>query len=151
MHAGGWLMATGTVRASRRFDAPANQVFDAWVDPSLARLWLFTTPSSQVVCCDLDARPGGLLTIVDRREGEDVEHVGTYEELLRPSRLVFRFAVPKYSAEVTRVTVETAPVEDGGCELSLTHEGVPPEWQQSTADGWRTLLQKLSEVLAARR
>ena len=58
----------------------------------------------------------------DRRDGEDVEHVGTYLEIERPRRLVFTFGVPKYSKLFTRVSIDLEPLPTG-CVMTLTQEG----------------------------
>lgn len=137
------------LRVSHRFDAPAERVFAAWLDAGKAGRWLFTTPTGQNVRCDIDARPGGSFVIVDRREGEDVEHVGQYLEIDRPHRLSFTFAVPKYSSAVTRVTIDVLPQGPAACELILTHQGVLPEWASSTATGWQDILAALDSVLAS--
>jgi uncharacterized protein YndB with AHSA1/START domain len=129
-----------TLRVSYEFDVPAEEVFAAWVDPSLASRWLFTTPAGEIVRCDIDAREGGRFTIVDRRSGEDVEHVGQYEQVAPPARLVFTFSVPKYSAAVSRVAIEVAPRAGGGSRLTLVQDGVPAEWAEQTETGWRGLL-----------
>jgi hypothetical protein len=60
--------------------------------------------------------------------------------------LVFTFAVPQYSEEFTKVTIDIAPL-DSGCELTLTHEGVLPEWRESTFDGWTMILNGLAANL----
>jgi uncharacterized protein YndB with AHSA1/START domain len=70
--------ATGTIRVTRRFDTSPDSVFDAWLDPAKAGKWLFATPTGQMVRVEIDARVGGSFVFTDRREGEDVEHVGTY-------------------------------------------------------------------------
>src|SRR5919107_5527696 len=106
-----------TVRVSRQFDA--------WLDPDKARTFLFATPSGEMVRADIDKRVGGAFRLVDRRDGQDVEHTGTYLEIDRPRRLVFTFAVPKYSSVYTQVTVDIIS-EGSGCTLTLTHEGVLP-------------------------
>jgi uncharacterized protein YndB with AHSA1/START domain len=83
---------------------------------------------------------------VDRRDGEDIEHVGEYLEIDRPRRLVFTFAVPKFSTENTRVTVDIVPL-DTGCELTLTHEGVLPDYAARTESGWGKILDALAATL----
>jgi len=130
------------------FPFPAERVFDAWIDPAVTRRWLFATPDGQIVRCDIDSRPGGTLVITDRRDGEDVEHRGSYLEVDRPRRLVFTFSVPKYSSVVTTVYVDVNPVT-GGCELTLVHHDVLPEWAPQTEQGWRDLLARLEGLLAA--
>src|SRR5262245_12202825 len=97
------------VRVRRRFSQSAERVFDAWLNPRLASRFLFATETGTMVRTEIDPRVGGRFTFVDRRDGQDVEHVGEYLEIDRPRRLVFSFGVPQFSAEMTRVTIEIAP------------------------------------------
>jgi uncharacterized protein YndB with AHSA1/START domain len=135
------------IRITRRFDAPPERVFDAWVDPHMTGRWLFATPTGQIIRCDIDARVGGKFVIV-RREAGDIEHVGQYLEFDRPRRLAFTFAVPYFSPQETRVTLDIVPI-DSGCELTLTHENVLPEWAERTQQGWTMLLESLDSSLHA--
>jgi uncharacterized protein YndB with AHSA1/START domain len=139
--------ASGTVRITRRFDVPIERVFDAWLDPTQAGKWLFATPTGQMVRAEIDARVGGSFVFTDRRDGEDVEHVGTYQEIDRPRRLVFSFAVPKYSTLVTRVSLALTPLP-GGCELTLTQENTPSEWIDRAREGWDKIIAGLASHLA---
>ena len=131
-----------SLSVSHRFSESPERVFDAWLDPGTAGKWLFAAPDGQVVRVEIDARVGGKFVIVDRRDGEDVEHMGEYLELDRPRRLVFSFVVPRYSQVVTRVAIDIAPTETG-CELTLTHDGVLPEWVSRAESGWRMILEGL--------
>lgn len=135
-----------TLRIRRRFHAAPERVFDAWLDPAKASRFLFATPTGQMVRAEIDPRPGGSFCFVDRRGDEEVEHIGTYLEIDRPHRLVFSFAVPHYSSETTRVTIEIEPV-GAGCELSLTHEGVPSDWADRTEMGWGHILETASRLV----
>ncbi|HSI73941.1 MAG TPA: SRPBCC domain-containing protein [Fimbriimonas sp.] len=142
-----------SIKVSRRFDAPAERVFDAWLDPAVARKWLFVTDDGAITRCDLDARPGGKWTITRRGPSPeppndviDMEHTGEYLEIERPRRLVFTFGVPKFSAEKTTVAIGIAPVQKGS-ELTLTNDGVPEEWAERTEQGWRMILDQLAKVL----
>jgi uncharacterized protein YndB with AHSA1/START domain len=40
---------------------------------------------------ETDPQVGGGFRIIERRDGEDVEHLGTYLAVERPNRLVFDF------------------------------------------------------------
>ena len=135
-----------TVRVTHRFTQSWERVFDAWLDPAKAGKFLFATPTGEMVRAEIDARVGGKFTFVARRAGEDVEHVGAYMEIDRPRRLVFTFAVPKFSAERTRVTLDIAPSGDG-CVLTLTHEGVLPDYATRTEGGWKMILDGLAAAL----
>jgi uncharacterized protein YndB with AHSA1/START domain/predicted SnoaL-like aldol condensation-catalyzing enzyme len=137
--------STVSVRVTRRFTVSAQRVFDAWLDPKRAGKWLFATPTGQMVRVDIDARVGGSFRFVDRRDGEDVEHVGEYLEIDRPRRLVFTLSVPKYSPNQSRVTVEIAP-HGTGCELTLTDERVPRSFAGKVESGWATVLDQLAAL-----
>ena len=134
------------VEVRRRFDASAERVFDAWLDTTRAARFLFATPTGVMVRSEIDARVGGRFCFVDRRDGVDVEHVGTYLEIDRPHRLVFEFGVPQFSAELTRVSIDIVALGTG-CELTLTHEGVLPDYVDRTRQGWTGILDGLAGAL----
>lgn len=135
------------VRVERHFEFSAERVYDAWLDPKRAGRWLFATPTGQMVRVEIDARVGGVFVFVDRRNGEDVEHKGEYLELDRPKRLVFKFVVPRYSPIYTRVAVDIVPA-GGGCDLTLVHDGVLPEYTEQTLSGWTAILAGVAANLA---
>ena len=137
-----------TVRVSRRFDAAPERVFDAWLDPQSAGKWLFATPEGEMVRVEIDARVGGRFNFTERRNGEDIEHSGEYFEIDRPRRLVFNFRVPKFSAEATLIRIDIVP-GGFGCELTLVHEGVLPEYAGRTETGWQGILAGLEKSLGA--
>jgi uncharacterized protein YndB with AHSA1/START domain len=133
---------------SHRYPFPPEKVFDAWLDPKVARRFLFATPTGEMIRADVDPKVGGRFAFVDRRpDMGDVLHEGEYLEIDRPRRLVFTFAVPQFDPAVTTValTLETA---DGGCVLTLRHTEVLPEWVEPTRQGWGTILAGLEAALA---
>ena len=140
--------ATGEVRVARRFEAPAESVFDSWLDEATVGEWLFATPDGERLRAAIDARVGGRFEIVERRGGEDVLHTGVYEAVERPRRLVFSLQLPLYSPNSERVSVEIAPL-DGGCELTLVQTVAPdaPASPEQIERGWSTILGALAERL----
>jgi uncharacterized protein YndB with AHSA1/START domain len=139
--------SAASVRVSRHFTQAPERVFDAWLDPAKAGKFLFATPTGQMVRAEIEPRVGGEFCFVDRRDGEDVEHFGNYVEIDRPHRLVFDFVVSTMPGSKTRVTIDIRPVASG-CELTLLHEGVLPDYVDRTRDGWATILEALAAALA---
>lgn len=143
---------TVSLTVTRHFDASPERVFDAWIDPQIAVKWIFRDETSEIVSARVDARVGGGFSFVSRRKDGDLEHVGTYLEVDRPSRLVFTFAVPALSPEYDRVTIEIVR-RDTGCELTLTSEMTPEihaEWGEQTREGWARMLGTLAAVLESK-
>jgi uncharacterized protein YndB with AHSA1/START domain len=132
---------------TRVFSAPAERVFDAWLDPASARCWLFTTSDGEMQRVEIDPRVCGKFAIVEKRGQTLADHIGTYEVIDRPHRLVFIFAYQ--GGTPTRVTVELEPVA-GGCRLTLTHE-LDPQWAayvEKGREGWTTILDGLTKWLS---
>jgi len=131
---------TARVLVTHSFAAPAERVFDAFVDLKLARRFLFATATGEMITAQIDARVGGRFTFIERRpDMGEVRHVGEYLEIERPRRLVFSFGVPQFDPRMTTVTIEIRP-SLGGCELTLTNEGVPPEYSARNHEGWSRIL-----------
>jgi uncharacterized protein YndB with AHSA1/START domain len=136
------------VRVTHRFDASAQRVYDAFLDPRRASKFLFATATGQIVRCDIDARVGGRFTIVDRRAGTDVAHTGEYLALEPPRRIAFTLSVEQYSSERSTVTIDITPLDEG-CALTLTQElpSAALRYRDRTEKGWRDILEIASEVL----
>ena len=135
-----------TVTVARRFDAPPERLFDAWLDPEGIGGWLFATPGGTMEKVEVDARVGGRFAVAERRGRERAEHFGQYVELHRPRRIVFDFWT-SFAAERTRITVDIVP-DGSGARLTLTHEGVWPDYEARTREGWTMILDGLAASLA---
>lgn len=134
----------------RRYPVTPERVFDAWLDPQTAARFLFATETGEMVRNEIDARVGGGFVFTDRRDGQDVEHVGEYLAIERPHRLVFTFHVKGASeGDFSRVTLSLRPDGDG-TELTLTHE-MDPKWADyadRTRTGWGMILEGLATALS---
>ncbi|MBC5763778.1 SRPBCC family protein [Ramlibacter albus] len=151
------------VRVTHRYNAPAERVFDAWLNPRDAGRFLFATRTGNIMRCEIDSRVGGEFFVTDRRptaDGDesvmDMDHRGTYVEIDRPRRLVFDFSVPPYTDDtVTRVALDFTPNGPMACELVLTHEmGDSPmahAYEKQSQQGWAKMLEKLERELFPRR
>jgi uncharacterized protein YndB with AHSA1/START domain len=135
-----------TVIVEHKFATDGGNVYDAILNPSIACKFLFATPTGTMVRAEIDARVGGRYTLVERRDGKEVLHTGEYLELIRPSRIVFTLLVPQYSSETSTVRIDIAPAGEG-CDLTLTHTGVLPEFVEQTREGWEAILSTAEDLL----
>ena len=142
---------TISVRVTRRFDFPAERVFDAWLDGDMIGRWMFgpALRDEEILRIALDARIGGSFSFLVRRHGQEIDHIGNYLEIDRPRRIVFTWGIAGQSdGDDSRVIVEIAP-QDGGCELVLIHE-MDAKWAEyadRTRNGWTKMVDALAEVL----
>jgi uncharacterized protein YndB with AHSA1/START domain len=107
-----------SIVATRVFDAPRELVFAAWTDPKhLAQWWGpdgFTTTTRSI-----DVRPGGVWRLVMHGpDGRDYENRITYDEIVKPERLVYSHGGGD-DVEPVRFRV-TVTFEDLGGKTGLT-------------------------------
>lgn len=132
------------VRVSRMLSAPRERAFDAWLDPDAVARWLFVGPDSDAPIVQIDPRPGGRFSILDRAVGrDDVDHFGEYEAIERPGRLAFTLESPRRFPGIARVAVDIADAA-GGCEVSVTQTGAAAA---ETEGSWRRALDLLARVV----
>ena len=121
-------------------------MFAAWLDPSIARQWLFATASEPIAHVELDARPGGTFRFVDRRRDAIVEYRGEFLLIDPPRRLGFTLRQIELSPAITHVFVEIERTSSG-CTLSLVHEQVPKGRARDVEGRWCGMLYGLAELL----
>ena len=141
------------VRITRRFAAPPERVFDAWIEPEALKEWFgpgeVTTPIAET-----DPRPGGHYALEMRSPAGSIYRIeGEYLTVERPDRLVFTWFWKQGDTGLLAdhemlVTIELQPA-DGGTELTLTHEGLPgANAVEDHGRGWTGALDNLQEVLS---
>jgi uncharacterized protein YndB with AHSA1/START domain len=102
----------------------------------------------QVLHLKVDPRVGGKFSFLVRREGGEVDHIGTYCEIDRPERLAFTWVIAGASSDESVVSIDIKPL-DFGCELTLTHD-MDPKWAdyaERTKTGWTKMIDMLADVL----
>ena len=134
----------------RRMPAPREIVFEAWIDPKGIHEWM--CPGDAVSAeATLDVRVGGSYRLVMKGKDKDHVHIGTYQVVEPPSKLVFTWAGAENPADVTLVTVEFLPHGDES-ELVLTHERfTKDDLAQRYENGWNTIAEKFAVYLSRHR
>jgi uncharacterized protein YndB with AHSA1/START domain len=134
------------IRITRRFSAPPEHVFDAWLDPEVAGGWLFATASRPMTRVEIDAQVEGSFCFAEQRDGEIVEYTGEYVEIEPYRRLAFTLSMADHWYVTTRVIVEITALKTG-CELTLIHEDVPSHYADYTEARWTGILYGLGVTL----
>jgi uncharacterized protein YndB with AHSA1/START domain len=95
----------------RKFDAPAEIVFDVWTTPEHVRNW-WGWDTDQMRVCEIDLRVGGDYRFVAGDGDREVAFRGVYQEIERPHRLVSTEVYEPYPASesINTMTLE----EEGG-------------------------------------
>ena len=141
-----------SVTVSHRFEASAERVYDAWLDPEKVRIWMPTAMrkmglTGELGRIEVDARVGGRFLFSDIRDGVEAKHFGTYLELVRPSKIVFTWMMDDADeSDPSKVTLTIQP-EGSGCVATIVHE-IDSEWADftdQTKNGWHCMLQAIAD------
>lgn len=141
-------------RATHRFKASPERVFDAWLDPSKVRVWMAAALREMGLAGDIrevriEPRIGGSFFFSDMRDGSEARHWGTYLELDRPHRLVFTWIVDSSGeADPSKVALSIEPDGDG-CIATIVHD-LDPAWAayaSRTEQGWARMLGAIDATL----
>jgi uncharacterized protein YndB with AHSA1/START domain len=77
----------------RVVDIPPELVWAAWTMPEHVKKW-FTPAPWKTVDCEIDLRPGGIFrTVMRSPEGEDINNVGCFLEIVPNRKLVWTVAL----------------------------------------------------------
>jgi uncharacterized protein YndB with AHSA1/START domain len=150
------------VLITRIFNAPPEVVFDAWTDAKHMKEWWGPTDFTNPVC-EIDARPGGAIRIDMRGPaGTPYDAVfpmtGFFEEVVRPSRLVFTesafFGDDESPGIEARTTVAFEPL-DGKTKVTVRSVVLKAKPEHADAlsgmeEGWGQSLDKLAAYLGRR-
>lgn len=129
----------------REIAAPAQEVFDAWLDADSLAVWMRPERISRTTT-KVDPRVGGNFEIIMHADSGPIPHTGTYKEIDRPRRLVFTWNSPYAGQGDSLVTVEFFAAR-GATEIVLTHEKLPSaEMAKAHEGGWSEILDILAQT-----
>ena len=131
----------------RRMPAPREIVFQAWIDPDGIHEWM--CPGDVISAeATLDVRVGGSFRLVMKSKDREHVHIGTYQVVEPPSKLVFTWTAAENPEDITLVTVEFfAHGEES--ELVLKHERfLEADLARRYESGWSTIAEKFAAYLS---
>ena len=134
-------IGTAVLVVRRTIAAPAEDLFDAWLDPEALAIWMRPGEIRSTVAT-LEPRVGGRYEIVMQGPNEQYPHNGVYRVIDRPRRLVFTWISRGTEQRETLVTVDFI-ARGERTEVVVTHEQLPESAQPSHANGWTSGLERL--------
>jgi uncharacterized protein YndB with AHSA1/START domain len=137
-------LASAAVVVRRTIAAPAEDLFDAFLDPEALATWMRPGTIMSTVA-KVEPRVGGSYEITMQAQSGPLKHTGVYRVIDRPKRLVFTWHSPGTEEKETLVTVDFVRAGKG-TEVVVTHEQLPESARPSHANGWTSGLQHLDEA-----
>jgi uncharacterized protein YndB with AHSA1/START domain len=138
------------VRIERTFDAPAEEVFDAWTSEEVLRRWFHAGPDWETPSAAVDLRVGGTVRITMRSpDGTEVEAWGEYTVIERPHRLAFTWTFDDDPSNAQLIELELSE-QDGATTVLFTNSEIEPEERRDRQEyGWGLCFDNLDRALAA--
>ncbi|HTD58368.1 MAG TPA: SRPBCC domain-containing protein [Solirubrobacteraceae bacterium] len=137
-----------SLRVERTFDAPTEDVFDAWTNPEVLRRWWRPNPGWVTPVAEVDLRVGGRyrISMEDPETGTKHTAGGEYSEVSRPQRLVYSWQWEQDDGQPDHVSTVTVSFHADGerTNVVLEHSGlVSSESRDSHTHGWAGILEML--------
>jgi uncharacterized protein YndB with AHSA1/START domain len=139
------------LRIERTFDAPAQEVFDAWTSEEVLLRWFHGDPDWDTPTAEVDLRVGGRLRIVMRDPAARAEYGGSgeYTVIDPPRRLVFTWVWDDDPSHPQLIELEFAE-RDGATTVRMTNSGITTEKGRDEHEhGWQKCFDNLDRALAA--
>lgn len=135
------------LRLERTFEAPIEDVFDAWTSPAVLVRWWAAMPTWTSPGCEVDLRVGGRYVLRMRDDETGEVHVvgGEYREISRPDRLVYTWCWEGSDpGQVSLVTVEFTG-QGERTSVVLEHAELPSEEAVARhTHGWQGTFENLA-------
>jgi len=132
------------ITVTRAIPAPAEKVFDVWMDPSPGAPWF---GSERLI---FNPFVDGLFYFARTYEGRTWPHYGRFVSIERPHRLEHTWVSEATKGVESVVSVTFEPRGDQ-CEVTLRHSGVPDdEMGRQHEEGWAWVLSTFAEHFASR-
>jgi uncharacterized protein YndB with AHSA1/START domain len=138
------------LRIERTFDAPAEEVFEAWTSGEVLMRWWHAEPDWETPSAEIDLRVGGKLRIVmhDPEEGAEYGGSGEYTVIEPPHRLAFTWTWDDDPSHPQLIELEFSE-RDGVTAVRMTNSGITTEkGRDEHEDGWRKCFDNLDHALA---
>ena len=138
------------VRIERTFDAPAEDVFDAWTGPDVMRRWFHCDSAWDTPVAEVELRVGGKIRVVmSRPDGTEVEAHGIFTLIDRPHRLVMTWTFDDEPSNEQLLELSFVESQGATTVLLVNSRISTDERRDEQANGWQGCLDELDRLLAS--
>ena len=143
--------AARVVRIERTFDAPAEDVFEAWTSEEVIGRWFRPKEGWEEADAEVDLRVGGRIRVVMRTpDGEPVGAGGEYTLIERPHRLAFTWTFDDDPANEQMIELEFMERNGVTTVLFVNSDISDPDRRNSQYEGWSTCFDEIERVLGSK-
>jgi uncharacterized protein YndB with AHSA1/START domain len=137
------------LRIERTFDAPAEDVFDAWTSPEVLKRWWHAEHDWETPHAEVDLRLGGAIRVTMRNpaDGSEYSGEGEFTQIRRPHRLAFTWRWHDQAGRAPQLIEIEFDEREGTTTVVLRHEGLTPHTRDDYRDGWEKSLDLLGGAL----
>jgi uncharacterized protein YndB with AHSA1/START domain len=138
------------VRIERTFDAPAEDVFDAWTSPEVMRRWFHCDADWETSEAVVDLRVGGKILVVMRRpDGTEHGASGEFTLIDRPHRLEMTWTFDDEPSNRQMIALSFSESE-GSTTLVMVNSGISTvERRDGQHEGWHGCFDELERTLVS--
>jgi uncharacterized protein YndB with AHSA1/START domain len=155
---------TPFVEVTKEFNAPIEQVWQAWSDPEMIKQWWgpegYTSPSAKT-----DFRiEGKYVFAMQSPNGKIMWSTGVYQEILKHQLIVCTDSfsdengnpiTPQEAgmdeqwegADTLIFSVKFDRIDDNNTRIQLVHEGIPESEHDECVEGWTSSLNKMKRLV----
>ena len=137
-----------SIRIAWEFSHPPVKVWQAWTDPSIAKLWLGSDPNGTVLDARFDVQINCSFSVTFvNSDGTEFTCHGIYKEVNEPKRLVFTWGWANQPDVAELISLQFAPNEHGTL-MRFEQSNIDPQTTlHNYEEGWRSTFQKLERAL----
>jgi uncharacterized protein YndB with AHSA1/START domain len=136
------------VRIERTFEAPAEDVFDAWTNEEVIRRWFRPGRGWQEPSAEVDLRIGGKVRVVMRApDGSEVAAWGEYTVIDRPHKLAFTWTFDDDPSNEQMIELEFIE-QDGATTVVFVNSNISEEERRDAQyEGWTACIDNMERAL----
>ena len=136
-----------SIRITRYFPVPPQEVWHAWTDPNLVKTWFGSDPNGIVLTASIDLHIGGGFEVTFcNSDGMQYTCAGEYKEIASYQRLVFTWTW-RDRPEIFELVTVLFQSEGNGTLMIFAHAHIDGGTTHNYEVGWNSTFEKLARTL----